>query len=146
MSYAFDTSLLHLLHRSSQVAADLFAAAEGADGLTPRQYVVLAAFAEHDGISQTTVIARSGVDRSTIAGIVKRLTRDGFLRRRRSAADGRAYVVTITPAGRQHLSRAQRSAQHVNRTMLAKLDKSDGEHLLRCLTSISDPTAFTSTS
>ncbi len=65
----------HLLRRCQQRAVDLFAAAMGKDGPTPRQFALLLCLAQNPGISQTALVARSGIDRSTLAEMLRRTDR-----------------------------------------------------------------------
>lgn len=110
MARTIDGTLLHLLHRASQVADDIYISeTEGLD-LTPRQFVVLAAIEEQDGPSQSDIVARTGVDRSTLADITKRLVKKKLIARRRSRSDARAYVISITAEGHAQLSRAHAAA------------------------------------
>ncbi|MEZ5853842.1 MAG: helix-turn-helix domain-containing protein [Hyphomicrobiaceae bacterium] len=66
----------HLLHRAGQKAAEVFAVKAGGK-LTPRQYAVMAAIAGTSRASQTDLVMITGVDRSTLADIVKRLVQRG---------------------------------------------------------------------
>jgi hypothetical protein len=61
----------HLLHQAEQAAGRLFA--ENALGfVTLRQLVVLVAVSERDGLKQTELVERTGIDRSTLAEIIPR--------------------------------------------------------------------------
>jgi MarR family transcriptional regulator, temperature-dependent positive regulator of motility len=80
-------SPLHMLHRASQCAGDVFHGEIGGDDLTPRQYAVLLTVSQHEGISQTGLVERTGVDRSTLADIVRRMLKKGLLQRRRTKDD-----------------------------------------------------------
>ena len=104
MGQLLDQSISHLLHRANQVAADRFAKAIGDTDLTPRQIAVLGIVATNEGVSQTGIVAASGIDRSTMADIVRRLVKRGLLARRRSKQDTRAYNVTLTAEGRRLLT------------------------------------------
>ena len=100
-------SALHLLHRAGQRADELFTASMGEKDLTPRQYAVLKAVAIMENPSQTALVEYTGIDRSTIADIVRRLIKRGMLQRRRTAHDARMYAVKLTPAGREALESAE---------------------------------------
>jgi DNA-binding MarR family transcriptional regulator len=54
-------SSIHLLHRASQRADGLFARNVGAANLTPRQFAVLQALVENNWLSQTDIIAATGI-------------------------------------------------------------------------------------
>jgi MarR family transcriptional regulator, temperature-dependent positive regulator of motility len=92
-------SPLHLLHRASQCAENVFRDAVGKTDLTPRQLAVLTAIAQEEGANQTRLVELTGIDRSTLADVVRRLTKNGMVQRRRTKADARAYAVRLTPDG-----------------------------------------------
>ncbi len=73
MAFPTETSLLHLLHRAVQVGTDRFARGLGETGLTARQLVILKAIEANVGASQTAIVEITGVDRSTMADIARRL-------------------------------------------------------------------------
>ena len=93
-------SVLHLLHRAGQAADEIFAKEMGRSDLTPRQYAVLVVLAAHENSSQTDIVNATGIDRSTLADIVKRLVDRGLLARRRSKLDARAYWFASRRRGR----------------------------------------------
>ena len=88
----------HLLHLAGQRADNLFAR-QGLS-VSPRQYVVLAVLEGWEGASQTDIVRATGIDRSTLVEVVKRLVAVGYVRRKRSKTDARAYVVRLTDSGR----------------------------------------------
>jgi hypothetical protein len=53
------------------------------------------AIASGNGISQTTIVRATAIDRSTTSGLVRRLTKKGRLHRRRSKKVARAYGVRL---------------------------------------------------
>ena len=118
---SLDKSALHLLHRAGQIADELFAAEMSGSDLTPRQFAVLAAGARHETASQTDIVRETGIDRSTLADIVKRLVARGSLVRRRARHDARAYAVRLTPAGQTALRQAEPAVQRVNERLLKAL-------------------------
>jgi DNA-binding MarR family transcriptional regulator len=115
-------SPLHLFHRASQCAELVF---EGVmkRGLTPRQLDVMRTVAAHEGLSQTDVVARTGIDRSTMADVVRRLAGKGWLQRRRSKSDSRAYVLKLTEKGKSILGVAEPFAKGVDARVLNALPK-----------------------
>ena len=110
MVFTLDTSLVHLLHQASQAAEEIFAAGQSKDGPTPRQLAVLAAIAQNEGLSQTDIVEHTGVDRSTLADIVRRLKERGFVARKRTKEDARAYAVKLTKEGQHVLAEATKAA------------------------------------
>jgi DNA-binding MarR family transcriptional regulator len=128
--------LLHLLHRASQRADAVFAQQVGRHGLTPRQFVVLQAVAESDGLSQTAIMAVTGIDRSSTADLVRRLVSSGLLQRRRTRRDARQYAVRLTPEGRRRLSLAVPAARATGDFLLTSLPPTQRDVFVRCLTLI----------
>jgi DNA-binding MarR family transcriptional regulator len=96
-----DLTVVDLLHRASQCAEDLFQRQTGGINLTARQYAILRSVSRREGLSQTAIVAATGIDRSTVAEMTRRLTRKGLLQRRRSQGDARTYAVRLTAAGRK---------------------------------------------
>jgi len=95
-----------LIHRASQYAEELVERSSEARGITARQILVLETLAASDRLSQTAICTRTGIDRSTLADIVRRLVSKGWLSRRRSREDARQQSVRITDEGRRVLDGA----------------------------------------
>jgi DNA-binding MarR family transcriptional regulator len=102
-----DRSPSHLLHRALQLALDLYAEEIGPDGVTQRQYAVLAAVADHEGATQSDLVRITGIDRSTLADMAQRMIGKDLLERERSAVDARANAVRLTEFGRATLEAAR---------------------------------------
>jgi DNA-binding MarR family transcriptional regulator len=115
MSFSLDASLLHLLHRASQAADDAFERSDPA--VTARQFVVLQAVSQSQGCSQTELVAMTGVDRSTMADVMRRLQKRGFLRRRRRKDDERAYVINLTDRGADIVRDGRHAADSAERLL-----------------------------
>ena len=115
---------LHLLRRASQIADETFAVKIGREDLTARQFIVLSIVASTENPSQTTICEQSGIDRSTLADIVRRLVARGLLSRRRTRQDARMYAVKITDAGLAVLEKARPVARSVDQEMLGVLTAS----------------------
>jgi DNA-binding MarR family transcriptional regulator len=127
----------HLLHNASQRADGLFAKEVGNVDITPRQFVLLAAAAELDDPSQTDLVEATGIDRSTLADLVRRLVNKGLLQRRRSRDDARAYVVRLTSEGERVLKSARPKAMKADAALLARLSADQRAALLDVLKVVS---------
>lgn len=127
------TSTTHLLHRAGQLAEDLFARAIGDIGITARQFVVLSVVDGLEDPSQTALCEISGIDRSTLADIVRRLVSRGLLSRRRTRQDARMYAVRITPEGKEVLQRALPIAKKVDDALVESLSPEQREQFNACL-------------
>src|SRR5438874_13647300 len=104
---SLDDVVIHLLHRVSQRADEIFAEEAGEAGLTARQFAVLLSVARSDDPSQTEIVEITRIDRSTVAEMVRRMVGKRLLQRRRSRQDARAYVVRLTDRGREVLKRSE---------------------------------------
>lgn len=116
-----DRSPIHLLHRAGQCAAEIFQTELAPGDLTPRQFAVLHTVARHEGLSQIQLVAHTGIDRSTLAEIVRRMLRKGLLQRRRTKHDARAYSVKLTDEGMRVLKAAEPSVRRVDDKILSVL-------------------------
>ena len=131
-----ETSAVHLLHRAGQRAGDIFADEMNKVKLTPRQYAVLVSVAEHEGLSQTGLVDRTGIDRSTLADIIRRMLRKGLLQRKRTKEDARAYSVRLTEEGRQLLEMSAPGASRSEERLLAALPHEQRHAFLSALATI----------
>lgn len=131
-----DFSALHLLHRAGQCADELFALNIGDSELTPRQFEVLRAVSSLNEPSQTALVERTGIDRSTLADIVRRLVSRGLLVRKRTRHDARMYAVRLTPAGEAALKNAQPAVQSTNESILQALPSAERKDFLNALNRI----------
>lgn len=130
-----DRSTMHLLHRASQCASDIFQG-EIAGDLTPRQFAILQTVASNEGLSQTHLVERTGIDRSTLADVIRRMLKKGLLQRRRTREDARAYAVKLTDEGWRTLKAAEPLARRADEMILSVLAPSDRERFVKSLTLI----------
>ena len=127
-----------MLKRAAQFAAQIFSGESGEAGLTPRQYTVLLAVEQNEGISQTALVKLTGIDRSTLADLVARLMAQGYLQRRRSKEDGRTNALRNTALGKKLLKTAQPGADEVDRMILAKIPPAHRRSFLDALNALAD--------
>ena len=131
-----EDSPIHLLHRAGQCAGDVFQAEMSLGDLTPRQYAILLTVAQNEGMSQTHLVEMTGIDRSTLADIVRRLLKKGLLQRRRTKDDARAYAVKLTEEGMAVLKSAEPMAQKVDAKILEALPGQQRERFVEDLNTI----------
>jgi DNA-binding MarR family transcriptional regulator len=127
-------SPMHLLHRAGQLADSLFML--GDSKITPRQLAILIAVAEDEGTNQAGLVARTGIDRSTMTDLVQRMQRKGLIQRQRTADDARADDIKLTEQGRRALRTVKPLAQKVDQQLLTALTGKQREQLLDALKSI----------
>jgi DNA-binding MarR family transcriptional regulator len=130
-------SLLELLHRASQRADSSFACNDL--GLTPRQFAVLRAVSEADGLSQTDIMTATGIDRFSTADLVGRLVASGCLQRRRIRRDARVYAVRLTPSGRQMLAIGTPAARAADQALLLLVPQAQRSVFVKALSLIAMP-------
>ncbi len=130
---ALDRFAIHLLHRAGQCAGDMFTEAVVSGNLTPRQFAILLTISNEEGLSQTDVVDRTGIDRSTLADIIRRMLKKGIIRRRRTRRDARVYSVRLTDEGRAALAAAGPAAVQADARLLAALPEPKRAEFLESL-------------
>jgi len=135
---ALARSPIHLLHRAGQCAADIFTAEMAGLDLTPRQFAVLLTVSANEGLSQTDLVMLTGIDRSTLADIVRRMLKKGLLQRRRTREDARAYAVKLTDEGTRILAAARPKVEAVDARILLALSAEQRSTLVTDLKAIVD--------
>jgi DNA-binding MarR family transcriptional regulator len=128
----------YLMRRCQQLYGDLYARETGQRDLTKQQFTVLAALENNDGASQTALVEMTGIDRSTLADMVRRLTERGFLSRERTEADQRANSVAITQAGRKALKAARAASDRAERALLDALPAAERVRFVKSLATIAE--------
>jgi DNA-binding MarR family transcriptional regulator len=126
----------HLLRRCVQYANDLFSQEPGASDLTKQQFTVLAAVEQNEGMSQTDLVNITGIDRSTLAEMIRRMIEKGLLDRERTESDQRANSVRIAAGGRKALRSARSASERVERALLSPLSSADRTKFIRMLTAV----------
>ena len=114
------TSVLDSLRRVVRAFRAMAQVAQEVLGISGAQHFVLQRLADAPALSLNDLAARTMTHKSSVSVVVKRLVDRGLVRRRRSPADGRSIVLTLTPAGRRAIARAPESAQ---KRMIAALSR-----------------------
>lgn len=135
-NFDLENSLSHLLRRAQQFAYDQFVQQMGSSSITPRQFIVLFAVNEEEGLSQTDLVNRTGIDRSTLADMISRMIKNGLLARKRTAEDARANSVRLTAAGRRALKSAMPKAVAAEKSLLDALPKTVQNDLMKGLSQL----------
>lgn len=135
-SYDLSKSATHLLHRAGQIAATLSMTALKSAGLTDRQFALLCVLAENDGVSQSTLVEITGIDRSTLAEMAMRMEKEGFIKRRKSKHDARARSVSMMAKGRRALEKAMPGMKAADAALLGLLPSTRQGALLSGLTKL----------
>lgn len=131
-----DASPSHLMHRALQLALDIYAEEVGPDGPTQRQFAVLEIAARNEGLTQTELVRATGIDRSTLADLVARMTAKGLLNRERSVLDGRAKAVSLSDEGRALLATSREKVAAADRRILAQMPKARRDSFMKLLSDL----------
>lgn len=123
--------ILHLLRRAIQQAERVFSDEARGSDVTPRQFAVLDALSKRESVSQTELCNATGIDRSTLADIVKRLLAKGLIQRARRKDDARAYAVKLSPEGKRRLKSL--TVDHVQASILQGLPETRRRQFMKDL-------------
>src|ERR1700733_7173426 len=80
--------------------------AHTAQHLSPRQFHLLGVLHDHAAMGQSELGQTTGTDPSILVTMLNPLEADHLIARERDSQDRRRHLVTLTPAGEQHLNRA----------------------------------------
>jgi MarR family transcriptional regulator, transcriptional regulator for hemolysin len=121
LSYLFDKASQVLTSRTTAALAEL--------GITPRGYCVLAK-AQPGTLTQGELAELALLDKTTMVVTVDQLEAAGLARRRPSATDRRARLVTTTEAGDELVERARAIIDEVYAQVLGALREPERDALL----------------
>jgi DNA-binding MarR family transcriptional regulator len=105
-------------------------------GVTADQFVLLTAVAREPGITQITIVERTGSDKNTVAAVLRRLEQRRLVRREAHARDRRARCVFLTAEGQRVQRRAAKDAEPIVAALwdcTADCDRRQIERFLRCV-------------
>ena len=99
---------------------------------------MLVAVASKENLTQTDLVKLTGIDRSTLAELVARMTAKGFLKRTRAKNDARANIVSLTAKGRTLLNKAEPVVKKADAAILDIIAASKRSAFLSILKSIAE--------
>jgi DNA-binding MarR family transcriptional regulator len=85
-------------------------------------------------LSQQAIGERLLIDRTTMVSLIDDLERAGYVRRERNPADRRAYVITLTAAGRKAQAEAEEAVDAHALRFFGQLAEDERQELHRLLT------------
>ena len=89
--------------------------------------------ANQPGTDQRTLAGRTGLDTSTVAGVVDRLETRTLLQRNASPADKRVRLLTLTAKGAALLRAVEPAMRNAQQRILAPLRKAERAEFTRML-------------
>lgn len=109
-------------------------------GLTPDQFTVMRSLLEGDpaGMTQRQVTEAMSSDPNTVASLLERMEKAGFLERKRHEKDRRAHRILSLEKGIQTYEQAREIAVTLQSEVLAVLPPDQRESFLEVLTQIGE--------
>jgi DNA-binding MarR family transcriptional regulator len=125
-----------LLAKASQRWNELLVgrfAARGYPDVRPSYGSVLMPLFERDGLRLGEIAARARLSKQSMTALVRQCEDDGFVRRRRDPADGRAFRVELTPRGWRFRGVVDEVLGELDAVVLAALGRRQRDALARAL-------------
>ena len=124
-----DLGIGYYLRRSFMSLHRKLKTAVASHGITPDQYVVLWVLDACGEMTQKEIHERVYSDGNTIAAMLRRMERKGWIRRERHSKDRRARRVRITPKGKSMRWRIYALTGRVHRQALRKFSPAERKML-----------------
>ena len=128
-----DSYLPYLLNRAGARIAAAFSEEMRPLGASLQMWRVLAALRERDGRRMGDLSETTSIEVSTLTRLVDTMEEKGFVARRRDAADARAVVLHVAPAGRRLTRRILPIAERYETVALSGFDPGEAERLKAAL-------------
>jgi DNA-binding MarR family transcriptional regulator len=106
--------------------------------LTLPETRVLQAISMQQGITAQEIVPMLHIDKSYLSKILLRFEKMRFLTRKVSAADGRAYELRLTTAGRKEFEVNNRRSDEFVKQMLLQLPDAECEELVQCMRRVTE--------
>jgi len=135
-SYVLDGQIGYLLRKAQQRHLSIFSA-HMSENLTAQQFAALAKLREVGACSQNSLGRQTGMDNSTINGVVRRLHDRGLIARAPLPGDERMLQIDLTDEGARCIDRVIPMAREITRMTLAPLSREERATLIRLLRRIS---------
>lgn len=107
-------------------------------GVVPGQFAQLLALFEQEGITQQELCAKVRIDQSTMAHTLKRMERDGLVRRTPDPADGRRALIYLTDRARRLRPELSAAADEVKKIATEGFSAADSAAFRRMITQAID--------
>jgi len=136
MTFSKDSSAGYLVNDLARRFAAALQARIKPLGLSTGVFPVMVQLWEDDGLTQTELVRRIGVEQATMANTLARMQRDGLIARQRSQTDGRVQEIRLTDLGSSLREPALAAAQAVNDAALCGLSPQERDHFLTLVSRI----------
>jgi DNA-binding MarR family transcriptional regulator len=88
---------------------------------------------ERGSLSQQAIGERLRIDRTTMVALIDDLERAGYVKRERNPDDRRAYVISLTAAGRRAQTRAEKAVDEHALQFFGRISEPERQELHRLL-------------
>jgi len=133
---SLDESVTHLLHRAGQIVDEAATTELEKLKVTPRQFTLLVAIEANSGATQVELINFTGIDRSTMAEMTRRLVVRGLIDKRPHRADNRASALKLSSTGKRLLKQCRSAVIVAERKFLERISPSRRKSLMTILTAV----------
>ena len=109
-------------------------------GATPDQFTVLRTLSEGDpaGLTQSELTRSMSSDPNTVASLLDRIEKTGWIKRKHHETDRRAYRILLLPAGEEKLAELRVIAKNLQANLLGTLPEAKREPFLEELAQVAD--------
>ena len=121
----------HVVNYLARLFASALYRRIGGHGVNTGQFPVLLALWEQDGVTQASLVEKLAVEQPTMAGTLKRMERDGLIKRVPDAEDARQSHIHLTRRGRALEEALVTSARETNAVALAGLSPNESGQFMR---------------
>ena len=126
-------NIASLLSRNARYLREDLAGALEPLQLSVHEYAIMRIVESGQSETQQAVVARYGIDRSTMVEIADKLERRELLSRVKNPQDRRSYNLLLSPKGRKTLTRAKRIAEAFYKKFLQPLSEAESIMLYESL-------------
>jgi len=131
LEHDLDKSVGYWIHVTKMTIRRVLTERLAEEGITLRQWEVLAALALDPEQTQVRMADKMGIEAPTLAGIVNRMERDGWLERQTDADDRRRRKLIPTPKAEEIWQRASALCHDIRRQAVKSLSDAELDDLKR---------------
>lgn len=106
--------------------------------ISTAQSAVLVTIMDCERPSQRVIAQTLGLDEASVTTMISRLMKLGYVDRRRDPEDGRAWLLSLSPAGEEVLQRIAEPFMKINARIDAALKKEGVDQTVAALIALSD--------
>jgi len=114
-----DPLVFYLMQRAHSAlfrAADRYLQAKA--GLSSSQHAVLLALTKNDGLPISVIASQLNLGKSSLTGLIDRMSSKGLVRREQSRNDARSFAVHMEDEGRSLVEATLNGTKQINRELL----------------------------